>query len=99
MKKILLLFVILLFLSSSNINVFSQETDINCTNLNFQYNDIWNIELVDSLGETGWYSNIKIANDIAYISYYDRLGGNLKIAKKAAIKGKYFFNLLINSIY
>jgi hypothetical protein len=80
MKK-LLSFVIILFIiiNFGSINVFSKINDFNYNNV--KYNN-WNIEVVDSLGETGWYSNININDDISYISYYDRLGGNLKFAKR-----------------
>ena len=81
-KTILLLFVILIFSNFSSINVFSQGVDINSNNLNIFYNEMWDVELVDSIGESGWYSDIKIWDDVTYISYYDRLGGNLKIAIK-----------------
>ena len=76
----------ILFLISFNINnitVFSQKNDFDKIEKNFLNNDKWDVEIVDSIGESGWYSDIKIISDNeVYISYYERLGGNLKIAKK-----------------
>jgi len=85
MKK-LIISLMILFLISFNINnitVFSQKNDFDKIEKNFLNNDKWDVEIVDSIGESGWYSDIKIISDNeVYISYYERLGGNLKIAKK-----------------
>jgi hypothetical protein len=44
-------------------------------------NDQWEIKMVDSFGEVGYYSDITISDEVSYISYFDSSSKNLKIAK------------------
>ena len=44
-------------------------------------NDQWEIKMVDSFGEVGYYSDITISDEVSYISYFDSSSKNLKISK------------------
>lgn len=79
-RKIVASFIFLIFLFSIFVGVIADLKMISPT-LESK-SEKWLIEIVDSNGETGWFSNINVFDENkVFITYYDRQSQSLRIAK------------------